>query len=260
MKKILVTGSDGQLGMSIQKMGKAYPEIDFYFTSSETLDITQKDQIEFFFEKNEIDYCINCAAYTNVEQAEKAPEKASAVNAIGVKKIAEVCKSYNTVLIHISTDYVFDGQSSVPYSINDIPNPINEYGKSKLKGEQYIQEILSNYFIIRTSWLYNKEYGKNFYRTILEKAQKGEELRITTGQTGCPTNTNNLAEFILNLIESKNRNFGIHHFTDKEAMTWYDFAKQILLENKLLDKTKLVKVKNYRTFAARPKNSVLINL
>lgn len=258
MKKILVTGSSGQLGMSIKKIHKEFSNLEFTFTSSSDLDITEQKRVDNFFSLHHFDYCINCAAYTNVEQAEKTPEIAFKVNAQGVNYLTEACKNKNVILIHISTDYVFDGEKSEPYTIYDIPNPINEYGKSKLKGEQYIQEILSNSFIIRTSWLYSKEYGKNFYKTILEKAKTGQELYITDEQKGCPTNTNNLARFILDLIKSDCQTFGIYHFTDNEPMSWYDFAKKILKENELLDKVKLEKAQNYRTFAARPINSALL--
>jgi len=257
MKKILVTGSNGQLGMSIQKICNEFAGLNFTFTTSKSLDITDIDQIQTLFKTKEFDYCINCAAYTNVEQAEKTPQKAFEVNVKGVKNLAEICLKKEVILIHISTDYIFDGKKETPYTVDDIPNPINEYGKSKLKGEQYIQDILKNFFIIRTSWLYSKEFGHNFYKTIIKKAKTQEALYITDDQKGCPTNTDNLAYFILNIIKFKSQDFGIHHFTDNEPMTWYDFAKKILNENQLLDNVKLEKAKNYRTFAARPKNSVL---
>src|SRR5690606_37549958 len=160
---ILVTGAQGQLGLTIQELYVGNSAFDFTFTSKSELDITNKREIEIFFEQYKFDYCINCAAYTNVEQAEKTPDLAYKVNAEAVKSLAEVCKEYETTLIHISTDYVFDGEKEIPYTIKDLPNPINEYGKSKLLGEQYVQEILQNYFIVRTSWLYSKKYGKNFY-------------------------------------------------------------------------------------------------
>ena len=257
-KKILVTGANGQLGQTIKEVyQKNGIELDFVFVTREDLDITKKNQVEVFFKKNYFNYCINCAAYTNVEQAEKTPEKAYEVNAEAVKNIAKVCENQNVTLIHISTDYVFDGDKSEPYTLNDKTNPINEYGKSKLEGELHIQKVLKHFFIIRTSWLYSKTYGNNFYRTILKKVETETELSITTEQKGCPTNTKNLAKFIIEFIQTDSSNFGIYHFCDKHVMTWFDFAKQILLENKLTNKVNLVKVGNYRTFAKRPKNSVL---
>lgn len=257
-KKVLVTGANGQLGKTIEELySKNDAHLEFTFFTKENLDITNEKELKFFFKTNKFDFCINCAAYTNVEQAEKTPEIAYKVNSEGVKYLAEACKETQTILIHISTDYVFDGEKSEPYLVSDIPNPINEYGKSKLLGEQYIQSILNNYFIVRTSWLYSKKYGKNFYKSILAKAKVENELTITTEQMGCPTNTVNLAEFIYELIIGRNNKFGIYHFCDEMAMTWYDFAEQILIENNILESIKLVKSNNYRTFTKRPINSVL---
>lgn len=257
--KVLVTGSNGQLGKTIEELYMNNKEVDFVFVSKQELDITNKKSIKEVFAKDSFNYCINCAAYTNVEQAEKTPDIAFKVNADGVKYLAEICKEADTILMHISTDYVFDGKKGEPYRIDDKPNPINEYGKSKLLGEQYIQRVLSKYFIIRTSWLYSKIYGKNFYRSIVEKAKKERNLFVTSEQTGCPTDTVNLAQYILDIIAQNKRSFGVHHFCDGKTMSWFDFAKQILIENNLINETKLVRVNNYVTFAKRPINSVLIN-
>ncbi|WP_291867273.1 dTDP-4-dehydrorhamnose reductase [Maribacter sp.] len=257
MKYILVTGANGQLGKSIQEVAKNYTELRFDFKSSKELDITNIAQVHSIFSTNKYDYCINCAAYTNVEQAEKNPEIAFRINEEAVKNLAKNCLEAEVVLIHISTDYVFDGEKKTPYTVNDIPNPINEYGKSKLEGEKYIQKTLNKYFIIRTSWLYSKKYGNNFYKTIVEKAKRGEILSVTDEQIGCPTNALNLALFIMEKIVNENVNFGIKHFTDDIPMTWYDFAKLILQENSIENNSILKKEKNYRTFAIRPKNSVL---
>ncbi len=256
MKRVLVTGANGQLGLSIQKIAKNYPKVEFVFHTSKTLDITNSKEINTAFASEQFDFCINCAAYTNVEQAEKTPELAFAVNAEGVQLLAKACAENNVVLIHISTDYVFDGEKKSPYTTDDRPNPINVYGASKLKGEGYIQEVLITYFVVRTSWLYS-EFGKNFYKTILEKAKAGETMKISEEQMGCPTNANNLAKYVLDLMAENNKNYGIHHFTDGEAMTWYGFALKILQENGLENSARLDKIKNYRTFAKRPVNSVL---
>lgn len=256
--KILVTGAGGQLGKTIEeRYAKNTINLEFVFVSKATLDITEKESISSIFKIHNFDYCINCAAYTNVEQSEKTPEIAYKINAEGVKNLAEVCKAFNSVLIHISTDYVFDGEKEGAYTVNDMPNPINEYGKSKLKGEEYIRGILERYYIIRTSWLYSKTYGNNFYKTILQKSKLEKELRVTDLQIGCPTDTVNLANCILSFIINKNKAFGVHHFSDKTVMTWYDFAKKILIDNSMYQKISLVKMNNYCTFAARPKNSVL---
>ena len=258
--KVLVTGAAGQLGKTIEELFcQREKNLDFLFVSKERLDISDEKAVKIFFYTHSFDYCINCAAYTNVEQAEKTPEIAYQINAEGVQYLAEACKKYNTVLIHISTDYVFDGEKESPYTVADIPNPINEYGKSKLLGEQYIQYILEKYFIIRTSWLYSKEHGNNFYKNILKLAQTEKELSITSENLGCPTDTVNLAIYIIKLITRENMNFGTLHFCDKKAMTWYDFAESILLENNMVTEINLVKVSNYSSFARRPKNSVLKN-
>ncbi|UKM65585.1 dTDP-4-dehydrorhamnose reductase [Flavobacteriaceae bacterium GSB9] len=256
--KVLVTGANGQLGKTIEELyAQNKLNIDFAFATKADLDITDKLKVEDFFLKHDFDYCINCAAYTNVEQAEKTPDEANKINAEGVKNLANVCIKRKVVLIHISTDYVFDGEKTTPYTIDDATNPINAYGKSKLLGEQYIQNALSDYFIVRTSWLYSKKYGKNFYRTIVALAEEKDELSITTDQTGCPTDTVNLANFIVGLIAKREKKYGIKHFSDDKVMTWYDFARKVLSENNLINSTNLVKTSNYVTFAKRPKYSVL---
>ena len=260
MINVMVTGAGGQLGKTIKELfSKNDYNLNVVFLTKEDLDITNSESTHAFFLNNKFDYCINCAAYTNVEQAEKTPEIAVKVNAEGVKYLAKSCKISDTILIHISTDYVFDGEKSESYTVDDIPNPINEYGKSKLKGEQYVQDFLKKYFIVRTSWLYSKKYGQNFYKTILEKTKTEAELSVATDQIGCPTDTVNLSRFLFNLIKKKNNDYGIYHFSDEKSMTWYDFAKEILLENGINNKIKLLKAREYITFATRPKFSVLSN-
>lgn len=260
IKNVLVTGANGQLGETIKELyGSNTIKLNFVFVSKKELDITNKREVKLFFNQNKFDYCINCAAYTNVEQAEKTPEIAFKVNAEGVKNLAKVCKENSITLIHISTDYVFDGEKGTPYTVADLPNPINEYGKSKLLGEQYIQKLMTNYYIIRTSWLYSKKHGSNFYKTILKKAKLGEPLTITTEQIGCPTNTESLAKYTIDLIVNAPLEYGIKHVSDNKAMTWFEFAEQILSENDLKNKTTLVKGSKYVTFAKRPKCSILIS-
>ncbi|RTE54872.1 dTDP-4-dehydrorhamnose reductase [Arenibacter aquaticus] len=260
IKRVLVTGASGQLGRSLQDVAHEYPKLEFVFMKSTDLDITDFEKVNKTMELGGFSYCINCAAYTNVEQAEKSPEIAFKVNSEAVKNLALTCKQYGVTLIHISTDYVFDGEKGEPYTVDDRPNPINQYGKSKLKGEKYTKEIMEDYYIVRTSWLYHKKYGKNFYRTILEKAKKGEELRITDEQVGCPTNAVHLANYILKLILDKTKPYGTYHFTDGQAMSWYGFAINILEEKGLKNTTTVVKDNNYRSFANRPKFSVLQNM
>jgi dTDP-4-dehydrorhamnose reductase len=192
-----------------------------------------------------------------VEQAEKTPDPAYAVNVEGVRNLVEACKRYGIILIHISTDYVFDGEKEEGYSPEDTPNPINVYGRTKYLGEQVIRQGMERYFIIRTSWLYSRKYGPNFYLTILEKAKSGEKLVVTDAQKGCPTDAANLALHIISIIAEGNAAYGISHFTDGEAMSWFGFAERILKEKGLNQDTELVKGGNYLTFVRRPENSIL---
>ena len=254
--KILITGANGQLGKCIKYTSLDFPEISFLFASREELDLENSDYLTEVFAKNDFDYCINTAAYTDVEKAESEPEKAFAINAEAVKNLALLCKENNVILIQISTDYVFDGKKTTPYTEEDKTHPINVYGASKLKGEQYIQEICNKYFILRTSWLYS-QYGHNFYNSILNFAKEGRDLKITTEQTGTPTNANDLAEALLHIINYNSNKYGIYHFSNKGEATWYDFAKEILVQTNQLSLIKLAKTDYYPTFAARPKYSVL---
>ncbi|XMO87899.1 dTDP-4-dehydrorhamnose reductase [Algibacter sp. AS12] len=257
-KKVLVTGANGQLGQTIKEINDSgILDIDFTFVTKADLSITNPKDLLQYFSTNTFDYCINCAAYTNVEQAEKTPEEAYNINSDGVKLLSEYCKTYNVILIHISTDYVFNGEKQAPYLTTDCTNPINEYGKSKLLGEKNIQENLEKYFIIRTSWLYSKKYGNNFYKTILSKSETEKELYITTKQVGCPTDTVNLTNYILNLIQNDYQGYGILHFCDLDVMSWYDFAIRILEENNKSQQTQIIKSNKYKTLARRPKYSVL---
>ena len=256
MKTVLVTGASGQLGKCIQKLAEKENAIDWLFMDSSEIDITSKEDLEMCFNSKQIDYCINCAAYTNVEKAESEKEKAFNINAEAVKNLAELCKANDSVLIHISTDYVFDGKGERPYKEGDPTNPINVYGASKLLGEKYIQESIWYYFIFRTSWLYS-EFGHNFYNTILKKADENATLNITTAQKGTPTNANHLAELIVNIIKEENDNYGLYHYSNAGETTWYGFAKEILKVSNNSEKVTLNQDNSYKTIAARPAYSVL---
>ena len=258
MKKILVTGANGQLGKCINDAMADYPELKFVFVSKEELDIENIDSLRDIFEKHNFSHCINTAAYTNVEKAESEKEKAFAINAEAVKNLATICKKHDVVLIHISTDYVFDGTKKSPYCETDATNPISVYGASKLKGEEYIREIWEKFYIFRTSWLYS-QYGHNFLKTILRYSQEGKPLTITTEQTGAPTNANDLAGVLLNVIAHDKGNYGVYHFSNSGETTWFGFAEEILKQIGKLEDTKLAKTNHYRTFAARPEYSVLDN-
>lgn len=257
-KKILITGSGGQLGKCLKKTSEKYPEVQFLFVSKNELNIEDYEEVERFFEKNQITHCINTAAYTQVEKAEQETEKAFAANSEAVKNLAEICKKYKVILFHISTDYVFDGKKTTPYTEDDLPNPINVYGASKLKGEEYIRKIWEKHFIFRTSWLYSR-FGNNFFTTVLKNAESGKEMTITTEQTGSPTNANDLAEILLHLAVHDNRDFGVYHFSNTGETTWYEFAKKIIELSGKQNSAKLAKTNHYRTFARRPGYSVLDN-
>lgn len=254
MKNVLVTGASGQLGQCIKRLSSRYGDFNFTFTTSEELDITLFGVLGPYFAKHEFDYCINCAAYTKVDQAEKDQELAFLINAEAVKSLAKVCDENSCTLIHFSTDYVFDGKANRPYREDDETGPINVYGASKLLGEKYIQEHLDRYFIFRTSWLYS-DIGHNFFNTICRKAKEGEELNITTTQKGTPTNAYDLGGFVLELIASGNTNYGVYHFSNLGEATWYDFAEEIL--EHLEQKVPLNENNDFQTLAVRPEYSVL---
>lgn len=256
MKKILVTGANGQLGQCIKDVALTYPDLDVTFATRNELSIENNQAVSEYFRKNKFDYCMNTAAYTNVEKAESESDAAFATNAEGVKNLAEACKKNDVVLLHVSTDYVFDGKKGTPYVETDITNPINVYGASKLKGEQYIEEIGGNYFIFRTSWLYS-QHGHNFLNTILKYGKEGKALTITTEQTGTPTNANDLAAVLLEVIASNSEAYGLYHFSNKGEATWFDFAEAILEYSNQLETTNLAKTDHYPTFAARPIYSLL---
>lgn len=257
--KVLVTGANGQLGKTIKELYSTNEdEIQFSFTTKAVLDIAIKDRVEEFFNKNNFDYCINCAAYTNVDQAERDTKSPFDVNAEGVKYLAQICKDTNTVLIHISTDYVFYGNKKEPYTELDTPNPINEYGKSKLLGEQHIQKISQKHFIIRTSWLYSI-YGNNFVKSIVNKLQEKLELKVITSQKSTPTSCIDLSKFIYFLIKSNCVYYDTYHFTAIGETTWYDLAIQISKHFPQYNSSNIIPVKAYNSKAIRPLYSVLNN-
>lgn len=255
MKRIAVLGANGQLGQTLNALVDKVSD-SYTFYSKEDVDITDKESLSALFKKKDFEFCVNCAAYTNVELAEKEIDRAFLVNAEGAKNIAEVCRSKNIKLIHISTDYVFDGKKREPYTTTDKTNPINQYGKSKLKGELYIREILKEHYIIRTSWLYSL-FGKNFLKTIVNKAKENSELKITTEEQGTPTSCLDLSGFIIDLIKSGDIQYGTYHFSAKGSTTWYGFAKEIARQLSGSREVKISPVNSFKTLAKRPKYSVL---
>ena len=256
MINLLVTGSSGQLGQCLKQLLLSATDISCHFAAREDLDITNSDELQRFFSEHNFDYCINTAAYTNVEKAESEQKEAFLINAEGAYSLAKACKKHNVVLLHISTDYVFDGMAKTPYQEQDPTNPLNVYGASKLKGEQYIGDTWNKHFIIRTSWLYS-QYGHNFLNSMLQFAKQKKALTITTQQKGTPTNANELAQVLVTIIKTGNARYGVYHFSNQGEATWYDFAKAIFKATGEIDTVNLAKTEHYATFAKRPAYSVL---
>lgn len=258
MKKVLVTGAGGQLGKTLQDTAAEYPDLEPYFLTREELDITDPVKIRQVFQELQPDYCINCAAYTAVDQAEQNPGRAMAINAQGAGNLAEASAAHKVFLIQISTDYVFDGEKEEGYFPEDAPNPINVYGMSKWKGEQEVQKRLPRHLIVRTSWLYSRRYGPNFYLAIVHKAHSGETITVTDKQRGRPTLADHLARYLWDCVVAETPPTGIVHFSDGESMTWHAFAARILKEIGKFDSVRLTRADNYRSFAQRPANSILL--
>ncbi len=256
MKKILVTGANGQLGQCLQKISSQFEEFEFIFTDSETLDITNKEEVNDFFWQNAPDFCINAAAYTAVDLAETDIEKAFLVNADGAENLAEACAENNAQFIHVSTDYVFDGENNLAYTEEDFTNPLGVYGASKLAGDELALEVNPYSVILRTSWVYS-EFGKNFVKTMLNLFATKEELSIVADQFGQPTNANDLAEAIMKIIKSEKITPGIFNFSNLGRISWFDFAKKIAELSEAKIKLNAIETSQYPTPAKRPKNSVL---
>lgn len=254
MINVLVTGANGQLGLTLRDLADKYKDdFNFVFVSREELDITSFDDVLRFFNFYDYDYCINCAAYTNVELAEDNKLDSFDVNSSGVKNLAFFCNRNDVTLIHISTDYVFDGDSNTPYIENSKVNPLNTYGASKLLGENYINKLMEDYYIIRTSWLYSP-YNKNFFNTVISCLDERGSMMVATDQTGSPTSTYTLGEALIHLILNDAGEYGTYHLSNKGEATWNSFATEIA---KLHGKGDILAIDSYPTVAKRPKYSVL---
>ena len=226
----LVTGSNGQLGKTIQSIVKNKSE--FIFTDINSLDITKKEKIESVITSHDINCIVNCAAYTDVDGAEIEKEKADDLNDNAIKNLVEISETYKLRLIHISTDYVYNGINKSEISEYEHVNPQNYYGVSKLNGEKHIENSISESIVIRTSWLYSS-FGKNFVKTIIEKSKSKDLLKIVGDQYGCPTNAYDLANAIMQIIKSKDRfdkESKIYNFSNLGYTSWFEFAKVILKE------------------------------
>ena len=231
-KTLLVTGASGQLGQTLQEIAKTHPHYRWIFCTKAELDISDPVMLKAVFSTHQPDFCINAAAYTNVRKAEEEEALANQINAEGVASLVNQCNQQGVILFHISTDYVFDGEQSTPYTEQDQPNPLNMYGKSKWAGEKAVLQHSHHGYVIRTSWLYSKNHGHNFYRSIVKKAQVGEDLQVVDDQIGTPTSTDELASFLLQLVQQLPKQ-GVYHCGGKKIQSWFEFAKDILKEHQL---------------------------
>lgn len=258
MLKILITGSNGQLGSELRKISGEFPAFRFIFTDVDELDITNADILAEFIEHNAIDVVINCAAYTAVDKAESDPGAAMLINYHAVENLIAACKEHETFLVHISTDYVFDGNGTKPYKEQDATSPASVYGKSKLAGENAILSCLSKGMIIRTSWLYST-FGNNFVKTILKKGEEKGTLNVVSDQVGCPTYARDLARMILDILPgalSINKP-EIFHFSDEGYCSWYELAKEAIFLSGIDCTVNPVSSEQYPQIAPRPRYSIL---
>lgn len=254
--KILVTGGSGQLGRTLKDVVANETDLRVVFKSSNELDITDFDAVHEELTSADYAYCINCAAFTNVDLAETETDKAKLVNVTGARNLALNCKDSGTVLIHISTDFVFDGYLNVPYNEEDIARPIGFYGDTKYKGERAIINNLNEHFILRTSWLYS-EHGNNFMKTMIRLGTERETLSVVYDQVGTPTYARDLAEAVLSIIKAHSIDYGVYNYSNEGVASWYDFAKAIFDGFGIDIALQPILSEKYPTPAERPKYSVL---
>lgn len=260
--KILVTGANGQLGNEIRKLSINYPGLEFIYTDVDMLDITNPDAVSVFMSACKPAIVINCAAYTAVDAAEKDQNTARKVNALAPQILATACEMHDSFLIHISTDYVFDGEGNEAYTEDAETNPISVYGMTKLEGENNIKMISEKYIIIRTSWLYST-FGHNFVRTMIRLGIEKDSLDVVNDQVGCPTYAHDLADCIIKIIIKTVLNPeayvpGVYHYTNTGTCTWYEFAKEIHKIYGIDDcELKPIPSTEIQSLAPRPKYSVL---
>jgi dTDP-4-dehydrorhamnose reductase len=258
MINILITGANGQLGLSIKALQAKYPDLSFIFTDIEELDITNPSELEKFFSKQKFDFLINCAAYTAVDKAEVEKDKAWQINVQAVEFLANMSVKHHFRIIHISTDYVFSGQHFRPYTEEEFPNPASVYATTKYEAEKRLMELSNTAIILRTSWLYS-EYGNNFVKTILKLAKERNELRIITDQIGSPTYAGDLVTALMNIVTNypKSNSTEIYHFSNQGIASWYDFAVEIICMAGLDCSVIPIRTEEYPLPAKRPFYSVL---
>lgn len=259
MKTVLVTGANGQLGTSIHRLSGSYSGFRFLFTDVDSLDICNAESVDAFIQAHPVDYIVNCAAYTAVDKAEENRELCEQINRDAVANLAVAAKRCGAKMLHVSTDYVFDGTACVPYQETDTTNPQSVYGSTKRAGEKALLEICPDAVIVRTAWLYS-EYGNNFVKTMLRLGSEREEIRVVFDQVGSPTYATDLALALLTILEQAEQGQylpGIYHFTDEGVCSWYDFTVKIIQLAGLQARVLPIESKDYPTKAVRPHFSVL---
>jgi len=261
--RILIAGKNGQLGKSIHKLvANTEQTNDFVFVGREELDLSGADNIISYFNQNNFDIIVNCAAHTVVDKAEEEAVLANQINHLAVAQLAQIAKTQQAKLIHVSTDYVFDGESDKPYTETDETNPINVYGKTKLAGEKALQEIMpTDAIIIRTSWVYS-EYGNNFVKTMLRLGKERDELNVVSDQIGSPTYATDLANAILDTMQNKafkevGQETQVYHYSNMGEISWYEFAKEIFELSGIQCSVSPITTEQYPTPAKRPKNTLM---
>ncbi|HEY9168438.1 MAG TPA: dTDP-4-dehydrorhamnose reductase [Lutibacter sp.] len=255
---ILITGTNGQLGLELKSLGNKFPNLKLFCTDRHSLNILNFEEMDQYVLKNKIDAIVNCAAYTDVNKAEEEFTSADEVNHLAVKKLGLIAKKHQIKLIHLSTDYVFDGNSSIPYTETDATNPQNAYGISKLMGEKALLEINpKNSMIIRTSWLYS-EFGNNFVKSILKLSKERESISVVYNQIGSPTYARDLALVILQIISDfEHEGIQIYHYANKGQCSWFQFAEEIVkIANYNCDVLPITS-EAYKTKVKRPKYSLM---
>ena len=253
---IVVTGANGQVGQSIKLLSDLYPDVKFSFLTRDDLSISDREALNSFFQNQKPTVLINCAAYTAVDKAETEQELALSVNATAVETLAGICKEFNTKFVHISTDYVFDGNASIPYKESDSTNPVNYYGFTKLQGENLAIAANPETIILRTSWVY-APHGKNFVKTMLKLMQDRTELNVVGDQFGSPTYAPDLAEALLKIALSDHIIPGVYHFSNDGIISWFDFATAIAEISHSSCKVNAITTAQYPTPAKRPSYSGL---
>ncbi len=258
MKKVLITGSNGQLGSEIRRLEKNYPEFAFTYTDVGELDLTDEKAINNFLHNTSFDVCINCAAYTAVDKAEDDRDLARLINVTAVEYLAKACTAQNTFLVHVSTDYVFDGTNYRPYVETDPPSPNSVYGVTKRQGEEAVEKFAENALIIRTAWLYSS-FGNNFVKTMLRLGKEKDSLGVVTDQIGTPTYAGDLAKAILDILANEKLTSGveIYHYSNEGVISWYDFAQAIMREARISCKINAITSNDFPAKANRPFYSVL---